>query len=102
MAQTDDDLAAILADYVGLASRGVVVWRNVTLNAVFGEEQVYRADTGGEQVLLGERAITVQTSALPTGAVVGDSITIDGASYQVRDIRRINDGGLTVVAVVPT
>jgi hypothetical protein len=33
---------------------------------------------------------------------VGDSITIDGASYQVRDIRRINDGGLTVVAVVPT
>jgi hypothetical protein len=96
----DAHVGAILAHLAGTGIGAALQWRGVTVPVWRDDAQVYRGDTTGDLVLLGERSVGVQTSALPTGAVVGDTVWIGTTAYQVRDLRKVEDGLVTVVALV--
>lgn len=74
-----------------------------------GVETVGHIDRRHEEVPPGEATgtiahvveITVPTGALPALAV-GATLTCDGATYRVRSIREMDDGGLTVIGVEAT
>lgn len=96
----DAHVGAILSHLAGTGIGASLIWRGATVPVWRDDAQVYRSDGSGELVLLGEKSIGVQTSALPTGAVVGDTVRIGTTSYQVRDLRLVEDGLVTVVALV--
>lgn len=97
----EDDLASILADQVRLTGRGVVRWRGKTLNMTVDEDAQTKNDlaAAGFQVTETDLVLRGQRSALPTGSVRGDSITVDWETVQVRQIFPQGDG-LEVLVLV--
>ena len=82
-----EDLEAFLADF------GVPVVLGVEsgLGILNTPDELY----GSGQGLSTEYQVTVKTAAFPT-ADSGDAITVDGVSYAVRDVRKIDDGAFSV------
>lgn len=96
----DADLGAIMADLAGIGLGVALTWRAVSVPVLRDDAQLYRQDLVGEQVLLGDLVVFVQTSAIPSGARIGDLVTAGATSYQVRDLRKIGDGLVTAVPLV--
>lgn len=102
MGRLDDDLAFILADQVSLTGKGTVVWRGKPLNATFDDADESVVDTAGGKVIEGGRRLVVRTADLPVGAVLNDTLTVDGDSYRVHQpILRQDDGLTAIVWIAP-
>ncbi len=101
MALPDTHLAFMLAHQVQLTGRGVVRWRGKTLNMTVDEDAQTKNDlaAAGFQVTESDLVLRGQRSALPTGSVRGDSITVDGETVQIRQLFPQGDG-LEVLVLV--
>lgn len=88
----DNDIPAMIEDF------GVpFIWKTVTLMALVdyeGENYVRENNITG----ISGRKITayVQTSAV-AGIANGDSVTVDGTDWKVRDSQQVTDGAITHV-----
>jgi hypothetical protein len=91
------DLAAVLAHQVAWLGAGQVVWRSVRLQGVLDRAPRLVRDAIGEPVLDTGTVLLVLARDVPAAAQVGDTLTVDGVSHQVRLIERPADGELARV-----
>lgn len=90
-----DDLAAIFADtaltvpvvFSAQNARGFLKW----IDAV-------RQDSIGDLITIKQRVVRVLATAF-TGLANNSSITVDGATYKIHDIRRHGDGGVLEIVL---
>lgn len=82
------DLKALYADtfltvpvvFGAQATRGFLDWQDAP-----------QTDASGEIVLVSQRTLTLRVGSL-TGLANDSTLVVDGTSYTVHDLRRINDG----------
>lgn len=89
----DADLAMMLGDAFSVA----VSFGATTTSGIVGFHDVAQFDdASGAQVVGRVRGVTIATSDV--GALTdGDTITVDGSSYTVRDLLAQQDGAATLV-----
>lgn len=87
-----DDAAAFLAEF-----GSTVVYAGTTTKGLFDSAEVPDADGAGD-VLVGVTRLRIKTGSIaPT---VDATLTVDGASYKVRDSRLLHDGTFTMLWLV--
>lgn len=87
----DADIAAMLADI----GRPIVIGSTTLpgLIDIVGRDVLLSMGIAG--VSANATTVSVQTSALPSGARNKDPITVDGAAMHIRDMQASGDGALT-------
>jgi hypothetical protein len=92
----DSDIPTLLADF----GRPVVIGSTNLVGIVdyVGRDVLPSMNISGisAEVI----TVAVQTSALPTGAVNNAAITVDGASFKIRDMQSVGDGAVTHILCV--
>ncbi len=96
----DEDRVALLADF-GLR----IDWGTNVTRGIFDEEERIDVDDSGAQILVRESIAIISSRDLETGQpmdglTVDQAIKIDGTDYEVRDIRKLDDGAFTQLVVV--
>ena len=97
--QLDDDLDFILADQVRLTGQGKVVWDGRSFNVTYDDADEVLLDADGRKVLQDGQVLRCRTALLPSTAKRGDTFMIDGASFTARDIRKQDDGRVTLIEI---
>ena len=83
-----ENLGAFLADFGVTVTRG----EDTTTGVLDMPSEVI----AGGMVITTDYALTIASSALP-GLGYGDSLTVDGAAYTVREVRQQDDGAFSIV-----
>lgn len=84
----NENLDVFLADF------GVTVVKGSTTTT--GVLDMPSEVIAGGMVITTDYALTIKTSALP-GLGYGDSLTVDGEAYTVREVRAQDDGRFSIV-----
>ena len=97
--------AADLASFFDLDEFAVpVTWQSAAgsaqLPAIFDAEHLAVSGLGEVEVSSAAPQIVCRAADLPADAAQGDTVTIDGTSYAVRDIRPDGTGVVTVMLEV--
>lgn len=97
MAFGDDDLPFLLGPPLGVPI-GIGA---ITVNGIVDESGAGLFEqAGGRPELMGKSVVvTIRTGSLP-GLTTGTTINVNGTAYVVRQYRRVDDGGLTVIECV--
>lgn len=90
-----DDLAAIFAD---AAATVPVVLGGSSTRGILHSEDLPQTDHAGDMVLTSQIVVTIRVGALPALAR-DNTLTVDGTSYRVRDIRHATHGQLLKVTL---
>ena len=84
----------------GPGSSSVVVGGR-KLRGFFDDGEVDEPDASGMLVKVRRRVLSVATARLGAAPENDTPITIDGTTYQVRDVSRVQDGKVTEIRVAP-
>lgn len=78
-----------------------VVFGATTTRGLFDHEAALVDDGMGNEVKREQRKVTVRTGSLPSTCKQGSTLTVDGASYEVRAVLPFGDGMETHYVLAP-
>ncbi len=97
MAFGDDDLPFMLGPPLGVP---IVIGASTAFGIVDESGVGLFEQAGGRPELIGKSVVvTIQSGTLP-GLATGVAINVNGTGYLVRQYRRADDGGLTLIECV--